>query len=376
MRCATLVALVGTVAKGMQMTALKPGTREVLEIEKNEKKHTRHDSDTDTKKFTWDVNRFPLEHASTSLPPVMMFAHGCSMTTAGIYLLRMMLTAHGVWPAETGNGELMKSLEADRTKEDFQRDMGNFGQEFKYVEEVEDTGELHTKFEVVNQWAKTMNMTLVFKNEYRMTYDEDPKDDDHIKLMLYLQSVGTKAFFYKRWNYLDVFHCMVEDFCDTAEFDDTYGGLVDEDGKDVKCKGFRGRGTEQTPSKAEEKEKMHIKVKLNVDNLLTHLDYQDERDKDHQQYLKDHGFDVMRHTVSAEHLLAFESSEDDIEYSARAWSRVLGHIGVEPSDHIIKKTMKKWGTFDPPKKHSESFHNVDEIKAALKGTKYEEMLRS
>jgi hypothetical protein len=298
-------------------------------------------------------------NASLVLPPVMMFAHGCSMTTAGVSTMRALLEAHGITPALIGNGELIKDLyETTSVEKLTKKTWGSFGT--YYVKAIIDKKNLTDKFRIVHEWSQSFHKTMVFKSEYVIMYD---KPD----LLNYLKTVGTKAYFFKRENLIDVMQCLVHDFGGK----DAPGLNVDEHGNEVEVP-WRGRG-------ATEADNINLgkvvpsKVWLDPTQIVAYMDFMDARDDMHMKLLQEYSLNTMPRPVSAEKLFAFETG--DMAESIEEWFALLSSFGITPDRKLISHTLSQYGTFPAPKNHTETLYAFKELEAALQGTKYHDMLR-
>jgi len=300
---------------------------------------------------------------------IMMFAHGCSGSSAAVDILRRMLIAHHVSLAATGNDELMKTLKQSTTEERLQTQFwtawDQSPEEKERVSSVLKAESLKEKFEVLYKAAQKNHSTILFKNEL----SEGHSDPDAVE---YMQKIGTKVLLFLRMNLLDDLSCRVKDFCDKPE-NEGVGVNVDAKGKELGC-AFRGRGED-------EKEAMKAdtsSVRLNVDKLIETLDNQAYMDGLHSEFLEKMGFANFE-IFSAEDLFAFEYGEtyasDGFALSTSRWQKLLSHVGVTPDEATVKSVLKAYGTFPAPKTHDQLFWNFHEIVEALRGTEYYDMLR-
>jgi hypothetical protein len=290
--------------------------------------------------------------ATKTLPPVMMFAHGCSMTTAGVDVLRHLLAVHGIKPSNTGHGELMKSLDRAESIEGLRPIMGAFGSAGD-VKGVMDTEDRMERFKIVYEWAKSVNQTLVFKNELDVAQREP-------ELMKYMALINSTAFFFKRQNLIDLMRCMVNDFCERVS---GIGMLVNENGTPKDC-AFRGRGNNETSESL---------VWLNPDTILEHLNYTDQQDQAHMDLLMKYGLDSVGEPMSAEKLFAFE--QGDLYHSTQEWVKLLNAMGVEADSHVIYDVLQSYGQFPGPANHTETLYDFHSLEKKLRGTRYHDMLR-
>jgi hypothetical protein len=300
--------------------------------------------------------------ASQQLPPVMMFAHGCSMTTAGIYLTQKLLEVHGVKPAATGHGELIKNLVEAENITEFKRLTGTFGRTGPSDIAFHEPN-VTKRFEKVYEWAKVYDGTLVFKNELK---EANALPD----LMYYLSSINAKAFFYQRTNLIDVFRCMVSDFCDTPAAQ-AYGHNVDENGTEVSCE-FRGRGETEGGDRISAAQ---TKVWLDPAKILENLQNQTAQDDKHMMVLSSYGINATDGPAVAEDLLKFEHNPGKMNNSVDAWYTVLSGVGVDADKTKIRAVLELEEQFPNPPLHSETLSNFPALLKALNGTKFYWMLR-
>jgi hypothetical protein len=305
--------------------------------------------------FTYDPDFFVALTAKAVAPPVMMFAHGCSLTTAGSDVMRNMLAAHGYRPAETGRNELIKSLADSKTADELKTKTGYFGRTGD-AKGAAEASTLKEKFEIVHDWTVDNRMTMVFKNELTIAKENDD-------LMRYLSKIGTTAYFFKRFNLIDIMRCLVQDFGDRNK---GLGSLVDENGNEVDST-FRGRGTD------EKMDDHTTKVSFNLDHIVTALDEQYEHDKEHMEMLNKYNLASLPDAVSAEKLFEFE--QGDTTHSANEWYTLLSSFGMEADYKKIMEVFSSFGTFPAPSKHSATLYNFDALEEKLRGTRYYEMLR-
>jgi hypothetical protein len=305
--------------------------------------------------FMYDPDFYLSLTAKAVAPPVMMFAHGCSLTTAGSDVMRNMLAAHGYKPAETGRNELIKSLAQSKTADELKSKTGYFGRTGDVTSAAE-ASTLKEKFKIVHEWAVDHQMTMVFKNERSIAKENDD-------LMRYLSKIGTTGYFFKRFNLIDILRCQVQDFGDINK---GLGSLVDENGNEV-ASTFRGRGTD------EKLDDHTTKVSFNLDHIVTALDGQYEHDKEHMEMLNKYNLASLPDAVSAEKLFEFE--QGNTAESAKEWYTLLSSFGMEADYKKILEVFSSFGTFPAPSKHSATLYNFDALEEKLRGTRYYEMLR-
>jgi hypothetical protein len=305
--------------------------------------------------FMYDPDFYLSLTAKAVAPPVMMFAHGCSLTTAGSDVMRNMLAAHGYRPAETGRNELIKSLADSKTADELKAKTGYFGRTGD-VKGAAEASTLKEKFKIVHEWAVDHRLTMVFKNERSIAKENDD-------LMRYLSKIGTTAYFFKRFNLIDIMRCLVQDFGDRNK---GLGSLVDENGNEVDST-FRGRGTD------EKMDDHTTKVSFNLDHIVTALDEQYEHDKEHMEMLNKYNLASLPDAVSAEKLFEFEQGET--KQSGEEWYNLIASFGMKPDSKKIEEVFNQFGRFPAASKHTDTLYNYDELEKELRGTQYYEMLR-
>lgn len=301
--------------------------------------------------------------------PIMMFAHGCSGTTAGIDILRNLIIAHDGMIA-SGEGELMKTLDLAASEDDLRMRLwtswDHSPEENERISAILQAKSLREKVEIVYKAAQKRNETILFKNELS-------EGHDHPDVVEYLQKVGTRLFLLLRANLLDDLACRVKDFCDKSE-NEKLGYNVDGTGKQIGCE-FRGRGEEE---KQQFQKASSTSVYLDVDELLPALEFQEYMDGLHSNFLEKLGFSDVE-TFSSEDLFAFEYGDeyapDGFRLSTARWKKLLSNVGVRPNEDTIRAVLKDYGTYPAPKAHREVFWNFDDLEKALRGTKYYDMIR-
>merc|ERR1719343_1560163 len=116
----------------------------------------------------------------------MMFAHGCSGTTAGIDILRNLIIAHDGMIA-SGEGELMKTLDLAASEDDLRMRLwtswDHSPEENERISAILQAKSLREKVEIVYKAAQKRNETILFKNELS-------EGHDHPDVVEYLQKVG------------------------------------------------------------------------------------------------------------------------------------------------------------------------------------------
>lgn len=83
---------------------------------------------------------------------------------------------------------------------------------------------------------------------------------------------------------------------------------------------------------------------------------------------------------AAENLLSFEYGEaydaKGMHTSAQEWVKLLGTVGVHNATfYSVQTVLKSLDQYPAPLSHKYSIANYDDIKKALQGTKYKDMLR-
>lgn len=293
------------------------------------------------------------------IPPIMMATHGCSCTTAGIHVLAEILRAHSIEPADL-NYELMRTLEESTDEVMLKDRLGYFGRTPPYLQ---NTGSLLSsralvdKLKIVYGWTQNESTALIFKGEF--VFLENPKNAE---AMDFLKQINANVFRYTRSNFIDMLACSVKDFCNVEYI----GTRVDANGQDLGC-GFRGRG-------ADEDLDTKMYVKFNTTALYWTIHHEYKIQESFQSFLEAHGY--SGNIYSAEDLLAFEyGDEAAFNKSVGLWAGLLGSFGINPDHEAITSALHNIGTFPPPKKSSESIYNFEEVRQALKGSKYYGMLR-
>jgi len=310
-----------------------------------------------------------IETSSKYRPPIMMFAHGCATTTAGIHTLQALLKAHGEDSTFMRNAELIKALDETHSAKDFQTNFANVENRPDVAKALGSAKNLFDKVKIITNFAKSDGLTLTFKNELNFALAEKG-------LMKYLKSFGVRTFLYTRFNTIDVIKCRVTDFCD-EKGNEEIGYPVNKNGKRTACR-FRGR--EHVDSKVGEQ------VWLDPKSIAKALQWQKDKDNEHRDYMNGNhptSADIGRwdyKEFAAEHLMGFEFGKDfdekGLKRSTHRWTKLLETLGVANADRkTVRKVLKKLDEYPPPKNHKDSISNYDEIKAALKGTEFEDMLR-
>lgn len=309
-------------------------------------------------------------------PPVMMFAHGCSMSTVAINLMKDILDKHSMKAVNFGRGEMLKGLQRSQTASELIADLPSLKERPDLAGQLANASSLVWRFNIVHNKSQEEGFTLLFKNDIEMVTKKN--------VMQLIHDKGTRAILLRRRNVIDIMACEVRDFCDKKWV--WFGHMVDSRGNQSDC-GFRGRGEleqESTSSgildaKPEAAAAARF-VWLDPKKVVNGLVKKEENNDEARDYLLgNHKLSVGAwpyHEFAAEDLLAFEYGDaDGFRTSVTAWAEVLSSIGVKPDKGLIEEGLKSWGKFPEPKTHSQTILNFWEVAQALDGTKFGSMLR-
>jgi hypothetical protein len=215
-------------------------------------------------------------------------------------------------------------------------------------------GENHTVLPAaVRAFAKRAvdaSRTLLFKAEDRFLM--------HPQTMALLVELNATFAVLKRWNKIDVALCAVHD-CFTAGFTPApFGYKLDANGqRDDSCS-FRGRGSNETAVS----EKAYVDTSHLLENLRN---LQQKTNDNNVEFLEQRGVKFQR--LSYDDLFAFYSgTDDDLVASSVAWTGLMEGYGVHSSFDIVYEYLKKSrGSFELPKRHSETIENFEAVKRVL-----------
>jgi len=195
-------------------------------------------------------------------------------------------------------------------------------------------------------------------------------------MMQYLKNMGARPFLFTRTNLVDVLHCRIEDFCNGVGRKKA-GYRVDAKGEEIPC-GFRGRSNASNASREEDR------VWLDPEIVEWELDEQHKNDLDHRQYLSGTANESVGkwtyQEFAAEDLLSFEYGDaydpQGMHTSMQEWVKLLGTVGIHNATYYsVQTVLKGLDQYPAPLSHKYSIANFDDIKKALMGTRYKDMLR-
>jgi len=348
--------------------------------------------------------------------PRMLAMRGCSGSSAVMVFARNLLKFHGIpvpraaEPRFDDNHKALPPL--DRTA--LTAELLNPEINFMYY------GDIGKAMVKVDDMIRARNQTLFFKGMIQHLQGDQAAeglrgDDEVDELKDEFKQLNMYTLLGSRTNMLDQVICQVKD-C----FQDTYGAPVDaKSGKESDlC--FARRGDVSQPTAAVGKHSLvnkhphpsekhngkspilrhsvgsdarsevevalnssawfwaggdDYKAELNISNLMTSIDTEYEYVENARKSLVSLGYKFE--TVNEEDLLEFQTPmKGAFKRAVTAWTTLLKSFGVTPSKYLVTQFLSKYAkTYHNPPGHKDVIYNFDEVQKALKGSKYERLLR-
>jgi len=333
--------------------------------------------------------------------PRMLAMRGCSGSSAVMVFARSLLRFHGIpvsraaEPRMNDKGKPISPLDKDALPAELLNPKINW----LYYNENNNIGKAMLR---MNKNVNARNQTLFFKGMVQHMQGDGWGADEWKDLKGSFKNMNMYALLGSRTNMLDQVICQVKD-C----FQDKYGEPVKKvDGsKSDLC--FNRRGEQGNPTAANTKQALvnnkheagtilesateleiamndsawfwsgddEYQAKLNIDNLMESIDMEFQVVANAKKNLQSIG--VKFETVAEEDLLEFQTDEEGaFERGVNAWTKLLKSFGVEPSRYLVKEFLTKYAkTYHKSPAHWEVIYNYDDVKKALKGTRYDHLLR-